>query len=216
MTVTVTDVAPPARPALATFGDGDREQHRGELAGAGESGGGDYRLRRAVPRDGDDRLDRRETPGHGADRPPHRADGGRRATRCRCGRPTPRAPATGRPRATFTAAANSAPAFGARRATASRWRRTADGIWHRHRATAASLGDRRGRRPHGALLHRRRATMAGNVFDIVASGVQCRRHCAQLHRQRRGLREHSRPRRAPSRSPCGRATGRTGPAPTSP
>ena len=36
---------------------GDREQPCGELAGAGEPGGGDYGLRRAVPRGGGERLD---------------------------------------------------------------------------------------------------------------------------------------------------------------
>ena len=56
VTVTVTDVAPPARPAAPVFGDRTAEQHRGELAGAGQPGLGHHRLRRALPR-GDDAAD---------------------------------------------------------------------------------------------------------------------------------------------------------------
>ena len=87
--------------ARHAHGDGDLGRHRQpgrELERAGHRGpAGDQRLRRAVPQVGGHGVDRpRPTPAR-PPRPPSAAWTRGRPTRCRCGPPTQRGPAAGRP-----------------------------------------------------------------------------------------------------------------------
>ena len=101
----------------------DVDQRGGELAGAREHGSGDHGLRRAVPAGHVGRLDGANPRRDGHDDDPHGIDGRQPATRCRCGRPTRKARAAGRPRAR-PRPPPTARRRSPRRATPSSWPRT--------------------------------------------------------------------------------------------